>query len=242
MSNGMRSILVVDRDSESAGELSKVLTETGLLVKTSDDAAHARSILQHRLFDVLIIDVVNARSDDTNLIRWVGKLWPRPRIVATEPHVTTSETVDTFYAMADMFLEKPIQVRKRLSWLSTCSRKTSFAGTVDEVDIIEHIQYVMLSRRDTVIEIVSKSGTRGLLFLRRGDVAHSSCGVLRGEEALFRCLCFDGGTFRHLPWTEPEKVTINKAGTFLLIEAARRRDEEFCTENTSGREPLDQGR
>jgi hypothetical protein len=51
------------------------------------------------------------------------------------------------------------------------------------------------------------------------------CGDLEGEEALYRCLGFSGGSFSSLPWREPERVTINKPGELLLLEAARRRDE-----------------
>jgi hypothetical protein len=65
---------------------------------------------------------------------------------------------------------------------------------------------------------------------QEGEIVHASCGVLEGKEALYRCLCFDGGVCRHLSWREPEKVTINSSATFLLMEAARRRDEAFSAE------------
>ncbi len=65
------------------------------------------------------------------------------------------------------------------------------------------------------------------MFLSDGLVVHAECGILQGEQALYRCLRFKEGTFKHLPWEEPEQVTINKPGEFLLMEAVRKRDEAW---------------
>jgi hypothetical protein len=87
------------------------------------------------------------------------------------------------------------------------------------------MQLMMLSGKQAVVEVVSREGERGLLFIDSGSVRHAKCGELAGEDALFRCLSFAGGTFANLPWTEPEETTIHKPGDFLLMEAARKRDE-----------------
>jgi hypothetical protein len=83
----------------------------------------------------------------------------------------------------------------------------------------------MLVGRRVVLEVSSKKGGQGLIFIDNGEVRHAKCDGLDGEEALFKCLSFEGGSFVNRPWTEPDKITIKKPGDFLLMEAARKRDE-----------------
>ncbi len=83
----------------------------------------------------------------------------------------------------------------------------------------------MLTGRRAVVEVVSKSGIRGLLFMDSGSVRHAICEELTGEKAFYQCLTSSGGSFSNLPWEEPKQITIDKPGDFLLMEAARKRDE-----------------
>jgi hypothetical protein len=92
---------------------------------------------------------------------------------------------------------------------------------------MEYFQFVILGFRKTILEVTSLVGTRGRIYLADGLVLHAELGVLRGEQALYSCLCFKEGTFSHLSWEEPEELTINKQGEVLLMEAVRRRDEAW---------------
>jgi hypothetical protein len=82
-----------------------------------------------------------------------------------------------------------------------------------------------LASKQMVLEVIPRSGVRGLLFMDKGRICHAVCGDLEGEEAVYRCLSFRGGSFSNLPWREPERITIDSPTEFLLIQAARRRDE-----------------
>ena len=63
------------------------------------------------------------------------------------------------------------------------------------------------------------------MYLKDGEILHATNGELEGEEALYSSMMFPRGKFVHLAWTEPNRKTIQKTGTQLLLEAARRRDE-----------------
>ena len=109
--------------------------------------------------------------------------------------------------------------------ISSTKSDTAFSGSIDSIDILDYLQLMMLSGRRVVLEVSSKDGRQGLIFIHNGEVKHAKCNQLEGEEALFKCLSFEGGSFVNLPWRDPEKNTITKPGDFLLIEAARKRDE-----------------
>ena len=99
---------------------------------------------------------------------------------------------------------------------------------MEGVDIIEYMQFVLLGGRKMILEVTSTLGTQGRLHVSEGQITHAECGVLKGEQAFYRCVCFREGTFRHLPWEEPGEGTINKPGEFLLMEAVRKRDEAWA--------------
>lgn len=100
-----------------------------------------------------------------------------------------------------------------------------FSGSVDDVDILDIVQFMLLVRKRIVLEVVSTSDVRCRLYLEEGRVVQAVLGSLSGRDAFFDAMCFWGGTFRCLAWTEPTERSIDEPGDFLLVEAARRRDE-----------------
>ena len=231
------SILVVDTDQASARSMAQTLKRSGHSVLTARDGSHAVSILGFRAFDVLVIDVAAARVDDLDLISWAGCLCPRPRIVVMGNAASRVVERAVIARGASLFLRKPVDFKKLADFLSPMRSRSSFSGSVEGVDIVEYVQFVMLGGSKTLLEITSSLGTRGRVFLEDGLVVHAVCGILQGEQALYRCLRFKEGTFRHLPWEDPGQQTINKPGEFLLMEAVRKRDEAWG----AGRDPEDGG-
>ncbi len=236
MGNINCSILVLDTDQSSAQLMAQTLKRAGHSVLTARDGAHAVSILGFRAFEVFIMDVAAARVDDLDLISWAGCLCPRPRIVVMGNSTSRVIERSVLARGANLFLHKPVDFNRLNEFLSPIRTRSSFSGTVEGVDIVEYVQFIMLGGAKTLLEITSSLGTQGRVFLTDGLVVHAVCGILQGEQALYRCLRFKEGTFKHLPWEEPEQVTINRPGEFLLMEAVRKRDEAWGAGHDSDEE------
>jgi hypothetical protein len=101
----------------------------------------------------------------------------------------------------------------------------SYSGIVEGIDILDYIQWILLDRRRTILEISFPDRTPCKVYLKDGQILHATNGELEGEEAFYSSMMFPGGKFVHLAWTDPDRQTIEKPGTQLLFEAARRRDE-----------------
>lgn len=99
-----------------------------------------------------------------------------------------------------------------------------FSGRI-RLDILEYVQIMLLTDQKAILEITSNEGEFGQVFVDQGRVLHAASADLQGEDAFYKCMTFRGGRFSSRPWREPEAVTINKPGEYLLVEAARRRDE-----------------
>jgi hypothetical protein len=100
-----------------------------------------------------------------------------------------------------------------------------YSGMVEGIDILDHIQWILLDGRRTILEISLPNGTSCRVYLKEGQILHATNGEQEGEEALYSSVMFPGGKFVHLCWTGPDRRTIDKPGIQLLLEASRRRDE-----------------
>jgi hypothetical protein len=103
--------------------------------------------------------------------------------------------------------------------------RDSFYGYVAGIDIIEYLQFVLLTGKPVVVEVCSPCGAVGQIYARNGRVLHAHCGDVQGEQALYKCLGFRGGSFTNRPWREPARVSINQQGDLILMEAVHRKDE-----------------
>jgi hypothetical protein len=104
-------------------------------------------------------------------------------------------------------------------------KEYTYSGTVQGIDILDYIQWILLDRRSTILEISCPDGASCRVYLKEGQILHAIKGEQEGEEALLSSVMFPSGQFVDLTWTEPSRKTIKKPGTQLLLEAARRRDE-----------------
>jgi hypothetical protein len=99
---------------------------------------------------------------------------------------------------------------------------------VSGIDIVDYFRFILLTGRPTILEVFSETGVTGRIYVRNGRVLHAECGDLQGDQALYRCLASQGGSFLNRPWREPMRLSINKPGGLVLAEAALRRDSTRC--------------
>jgi hypothetical protein len=102
-----------------------------------------------------------------------------------------------------------------------------FSGTLDGVDILDLVHFMLLTSQKTVLRVRSCDGKQSRLHLVDGKIVHAAGGDREGTEAFLECMSFPGGEFSTERWTDPGRFTIDLPGDFLLMEAARMRDEAF---------------
>jgi len=219
------SILLVDDDPDVVWALGRYFARAGFPVTTCGDGEEAIALLESRDFDTVITDIQMPRLNGLALVDWLRAHRAGTRVVVITAFGGPSIRHLSIKKGAILYLEKPVDPDLLAQALLSSKEETAFSGNIDKIDILDYLQLMMLIGRQVVLEVSSKDGGQGLIFIDRGEVRHAKCEDLEGEEALFRCLCFESGSFLNLPWTEPDKITIKKPGDFLLMEAARKRDE-----------------
>jgi hypothetical protein len=100
-----------------------------------------------------------------------------------------------------------------------------FRGVLRRVGLQDVLQMECLARNSSVLKIHAGS-VHGTVFVKDGQIIHAQCGNRIGEDAFNYLLGQAGGEFDVQPFTAPPNQSISGSWEFLLMEAARKRDEE----------------
>src|SRR5437867_11072237 len=100
----------------------------------------------------------------------------------------------------------------------------AFQGSLKELPLPDIIQLVSVSGKTGKFTL-TRDNDRGFIFLKNGQMVHATVGELTGEEAIYSLAIWNQGEFQFTPSEEPDRQTITKSNTNLLMEAARRLDE-----------------
>ncbi len=100
----------------------------------------------------------------------------------------------------------------------------AFQGSLAELHLPDIIQLVSVSGKTGVFHLTDRA-QHGEIWLADGKIVHAEVDDLAGEEAVYALAIWRSGDFRFDPGVIPERQTIQKSNTNLLMEAARRLDE-----------------
>ncbi|MBR9986312.1 MAG: response regulator [Desulfosarcina sp.] len=102
---------------------------------------------------------------------------------------------------------------------------SGFAGTLKNIQLNDLIQMCCLSASSICMR-VAKDCRVGTIFIVDGEIIHAACEDIVGEEAFYRILGWQTGSFESLEVGTIPQRTIQKNYHFLVMEAARRVDEK----------------
>lgn len=104
------------------------------------------------------------------------------------------------------------------------SREMAFQGSLKELPLPDIIQLVSVSGKTGKFTL-SREGESGYVYLRNGQIVHAQLRDVIGEEAVYALAIWNDGDFLFAAGEEPDRQTITRSNTNLLMEAARRLDE-----------------
>jgi CheY-like chemotaxis protein len=233
MSVRRKKILFVDDDvdllelvkqlmSRFAGEAWEVLT--------ASDVSKAMVLLQQRRIDLLVLDIRMPLVDGLQFLGLLRRKYPNMMKVVLTGEATDEHRVACLSSGAELFLEKPRDeggwraVYAMLNELAKLQPEEGFRGVLRRVGLQDVLQMECLARNSTVLQV--RAGEHnGTIYVNQGQIVHAEIGGEVGEAAFNKVLALPGGEFELRTWAEPSQKTITGSWEFLLMEAARSRDE-----------------
>lgn len=98
-------------------------------------------------------------------------------------------------------------------------------GSLKDMDLAELIQYICIDLKTAQLDVENGSRT-AVFFFDKGIPTHAASGQLEGEEVVYDALNWREGTFILESDVKPPKKTIERSWKYLLLEGARRLDEQ----------------
>ena len=199
-------------------------------IHCANSAAQALEMLKQKKMDLVAVDTNMPLLDGIQFLGLLGKRYPDLKKVSLTAFATEDKRTACLAAGAELFIEKPKSqegfksVYAMLDDLIAWEPQQGFQGVLRRVGLQDVIQMECLGRNSSVLEVYNDH-VLGRIYIEDGNIIHAACDNLTGEPALQRLLALPGGSFELVPFEPPSEKTISGPWEFLLMEAARVRDE-----------------
>jgi CheY-like chemotaxis protein len=234
MAQKRKKILFVDDDVNLLAILQQIMTKFSgntWEVLTAPDVSRALGSLQEHKIDLLVIDIHMPLVDGLQFLNLLQRKYPNILKVVLTGDATDQNRATCLGSGAELFLEKPRDsggwqsVYATLHELTRFQPEEGFHGVLRRVGLQDVLQMECLARNSSLLKI-SAGSVQGAVYVKDGQIIHAQCGNRSGEDAFNYLLSLSGGEFDVKPFTAPPTQSITGSWEFLLMEAARKRDEE----------------
>lgn len=201
-------------------------------LECATSADQALEILKTRSFDLVVVDVNMPVLDGEQLLRILARRYPDLKKAVITGHATEQRRSACLANGAELFIEKPRSadglksVFTMLDELVTWKQQAGFQGMLRRVGLQDVIQMECLGRNSSILEIADRTLT-GRIYIEDGRIIHAEVGEMKGEAAFQQLLALPGGSFELQHFEPPGERSIEGQWEFLLMEAARVRDEKI---------------
>jgi CheY-like chemotaxis protein len=227
------TVLFVDDDShllETVRSLMSQMSGGRWEILTATNAGRALRLLQERTIQLVVVDLRMPVMDGLQFLALVNRRYPNLHKAVLTGHATEEYRAACLAHGADLFLEKPgtpeewEALHTSLNELLRWKPAEGFQGVLKRVGLEDILQMECLGGSSSVLEVAA-GRAQGRIYIRDGALVHAAFQSFEGEPAFHQILRLQGGTFHLLPFEDPGKTTLEGSWEFLLMEAARLRDE-----------------
>ena len=228
-----KTILFVDDDTEFLDLMQSLAQQSkGKLwnVLVASTTAQALRLLGSNRIDLSVLDLRMPIVDGVQFLQLIHRKYPQMKKALLSSYPDDARKQNAVQHGAELILTKPMAfdgfeiLFETLHELLQAQVEDGFRGTLRKIGLEDILQMECLSRHTSLLEVTA-ANEHGRIFICNGQLVHAEFGSSLGEEALNRLLALRGGEFHHVPYTEPPAHTLEGGWEFLLMEAARNRDE-----------------
>ena len=235
-------ILMVDDEIDYLTLLKLKLVNEGFDVTATDNAAEAMSHMERVKPDLVLADIMMPGTDGLAMYRKMREtedLAETPVLFLTAKDETSTK-VEALHMGAEDYLVKPVDLKELAARIRNIIRRgrrkvkaatgtysgQGIVGDLRNLAIPDIVQTLHLGLKTACVALKGEDGEEGRIFFTNGRINHCEASGLSGEEAFYRLLRIQEGSFVITHGQSTKKRTIEMDGMQLILEGFRRIDEE----------------
>ncbi len=236
-----QQLLLVDADPRSVRVLEVSLKKAGYSVTTAKDGQDALGKIELSTPDLILSDTRLPNVDGYAFVKRLKERseWSSIPVVFLTSQKSIEDKIRGLELGVEDYLTKPIFVRELVARVNLLlarrtqegiatrqsqTGRTRFQGSIQDMAVVDLLQTFEVSRKSGVVHVRNNSHDAKILF-REGKVIDAQLGALRGEEAVYRTLIWNDGSFE-VEFTAVRGDDVIEVSTQgLLMEGMRRVDE-----------------
>ena len=246
MSATQKKVLFVDDSVEFLDVTQQIMSTIAgpqWEVHSAQNVGQAMNLIDEKQIDLVVLDVHMPVVDGMQFLSLLSR--KHPNVLKAVLTGDTSEVNRTMCLSrgAELFLAKPHEETEWLPLFNCLNEigrfqpQEGFRGVLRRVGLQDVLQMECLSRNSALLEITTKE-LRGQIYIFEGQIVHAEAGDRSGTEAFNYLMGLTGGEFAQRPYVNPPQRTISDSWEFLLMEAARKRDEVHGEEEPAAEMPV----
>jgi CheY-like chemotaxis protein len=232
-------LLLVDGDPSSLTVLEVSLRMAGFVVSAVSTGREGLEQIQQAIPDVIICETTLPDMDGFEFCRRVKAVPDHAdaALVFLTSDAQIDRKIQGLALGADDYLTKPVALKEIVARLMLLLEKKQrsriedsrdgkgrFAGSLDDLGVVDLIQTVENKGKTGVVQLASE-GHVGAIYFRDGRIVDAEAGAQVAEDAIYRLLTWSKGTFEVIFRTIRRKDAIVLSTQALLLEGMRRLDE-----------------
>jgi CheY-like chemotaxis protein/predicted regulator of Ras-like GTPase activity (Roadblock/LC7/MglB family) len=222
-------ILVVDDEESMVFSIEDYLSSYADCLGAASYEEAISKLKREKDISLVISDIRMPEKDGFELLMWLRANRPSVKVIMMTAYGSPSVRSLAKQRGAVMYIEKPLDLEQLLQVVKKIMERKGFSLALQDIELTDVLQFLIFANKRVKVEVFNPLGKKGEFGLDGDEILWIRSGSKEGEEAFYDIMSWESGTFDVLPLdkeknpSEMEKLPVPLS--FLLFEAARRRDE-----------------
>ena len=232
----IKTVLFVDDDQEMLLALKAGFSKyrDSFAVQLASDGLQAVEKLKQNFVSLVVTDLKMPRMDGFELLAHIMEHYPDIPVIIITGYSTPEMKHLAREGGAVGYIAKPFLIENLVDQIRGTLQKESEGGILHNVSSGMFLQLVEMEEKTCTIRLEDKfSGRKGILFFREGKLLDARVNDVQGEDAAYEVFAWDQVNLSIQNGCALKKKKIQTDLQHLILEAARRKDEESADEDGS---------
>ncbi|MEW6490423.1 MAG: response regulator [Thermodesulfobacteriota bacterium] len=163
----MPSVLVVDDDRDLRENVEEILARAGFEVAAVGGAQEAFALLEHRRFDVVLLDLMMPGMGGMEALPLIRRRAPRTQVVMVTAFATVQSAVEAMRLGAEDYLVKPFRVDELTVAVRRCLESARFAACEPAADAESAFHCLANAIRRDILRLLGSRGSVRFMDITR---------------------------------------------------------------------------